>query len=318
MALSQYVNAAPPEASKQASQMNGAGFYHRPLGDYDVWTVTDGFGFWPAYPTFGGRTAEKSAVEKAARKWHLDPAQLYNTFLMMVVRTDNDLILIDTGYGDSQRQPTAGHLVEHLELLGFQPEDFTQVILTHAHPDHLWGAVKNGKPLYRNAQHYISQTEMEFWNRDDREIQQAPEQMRGMLTTTRDTLRALEPKLKLVQDGDTVQGLKMISLPGHTPGHMGVRIQSGGETLYHVADIANHCRLLFDHPEWDFSYDNDVQQAVQTRRKMLSRAASEDALIFGSHYTYPGFGHVNEMGDGFHFIPEPIQFGWDQSQGHAH
>ncbi|MDP0498828.1 MAG: MBL fold metallo-hydrolase [Verrucomicrobiota bacterium JB022] len=307
-ALSNLVSAAPPKASQEGRDANGAGIYHRPLGEFSLWTVSDGFGAFPVYPTFGGRTGSKDAVLEAARRWHLsDP--VYNNFMMLVVRTPDALVLIDTGNGEG-RGENSGKLLARLKQLGFAPKDFTHVIITHAHPDHLWGAVSKGKSVFSEAKYFIGQAEMRFWNRSDAEIRQAPEQMRGMLTTTRDALRVLEPQVKQVKDGEEVlPGFTMLDMPGHTPGHMGVQIRSGGETLYHVADIANQVRLLFEHPEWDFSYDNDPEQATATRRRVLGRIAEERALIFGTHYTFPGFGYVNQTGEGFEYIPEPIQFG---------
>ena len=57
-----------------------------------------------------------------------------------LVRIGSEVILIDAGSGNSF-QPTAGKLGEALESRNIPREAITQVVFTHAHPDHLWGAV---------------------------------------------------------------------------------------------------------------------------------------------------------------------------------
>src|SRR5262245_18211726 len=90
-------------------------------------------------------TAEREAALKAAGQTG-DQFQLVNN--VVVIRRQSDLILVDAGTGP-RHQPTAGKLVENLKTAGNQPADVTTVVLTHGHPDHLWGILDAGdNPIY--------------------------------------------------------------------------------------------------------------------------------------------------------------------------
>ncbi|WP_409410772.1 MBL fold metallo-hydrolase [Bradyrhizobium sp. sBnM-33] len=50
------------------------------------------------------------------------------------------LVLIDAGSrGKMQQQPTAGRLLQNLAAAEIKPEEVDTILITHAHPDHLWG-----------------------------------------------------------------------------------------------------------------------------------------------------------------------------------
>jgi glyoxylase-like metal-dependent hydrolase (beta-lactamase superfamily II) len=46
---------------------------------------------------------------------------------------DHSLAIIDTGMADNSE------LLEHLREMGYQPSDFSIVLNTHLHPDHIGG-----------------------------------------------------------------------------------------------------------------------------------------------------------------------------------
>ena len=77
-------------------------------------------------------------------------------------------ILVDTGIGDKQDEKFRSHFEPHgdesllgsLADAGLQPEDITDVFLTHLHFDHVGGAVKrdeNGQlvPTFPKATYWI-------------------------------------------------------------------------------------------------------------------------------------------------------------------
>ena len=75
-------------------------------------------------------------------------------------------MLIDAGSGPNF-QPTAGKLLENLEAAGIAPESITKVVFTHAHADHLWGAIDDfgDGDRFPNASYVISAPEWDFWTR---------------------------------------------------------------------------------------------------------------------------------------------------------
>lgn len=59
--------------------------------------------------------------------------------------------------------PTSGDLLKQLTAEAIAREEITNVVLTHAHPDHIGGILDtSGKPSFPNAQ-YASKTEWDFW-----------------------------------------------------------------------------------------------------------------------------------------------------------
>ena len=47
---------------------------------------------------------------------------------------------------------------------GIQPAAITKVVLTHGHPDHLWGVLDaNDSPVYPNATYIVSAVEWNVW-----------------------------------------------------------------------------------------------------------------------------------------------------------
>ncbi len=92
----------------------------------------------------------------------------------LLVETEDRLILIDTGMGDKQDAkfrsffyPSGKDLVQSIKEADFEPEDITDVWLTHLHFDHDGGAVKrdaNGKliPTFPNAKYWSNKKHWEW------------------------------------------------------------------------------------------------------------------------------------------------------------
>jgi glyoxylase-like metal-dependent hydrolase (beta-lactamase superfamily II) len=76
-------------------------------------------------------------------------------FTPMVVNTGQELILFDTGNGESGfvPRPQGGWLAAQLAPAGFKAEQIDVVVLSHGHPDHIGGVMENGEPLFPNARY---------------------------------------------------------------------------------------------------------------------------------------------------------------------
>ena len=99
---------------------------------------------------------------------------------VVVAKSGSDVILFDTGAGAGMGA-TAGHVLESLKAAGLDASAITRVIFTHAHPDHLFGALgADGKPVFANASFHMAQTEYDFWSNPDL-ASKMPEAMQGMV-----------------------------------------------------------------------------------------------------------------------------------------
>ena len=128
-------------------------------GDFEAIVVSDGHFVLPTgfLVAPDSPPAEREAALKAAGQSG-DRLQLVNN--VVVIRHQSDLILVDAGTGP-RHQPTAGKLAENLRAAGIQPAAITTVVLTHGHPDHLWGVLDaNDNPIYPNATYAVSALEL--------------------------------------------------------------------------------------------------------------------------------------------------------------
>ena len=91
-------------------------------------------------------------------------------------------------------------------------------------------------------------------------------------------------------------------LPGHTPGHSGLRIISGESQLLHIADAA-HFALQLEYVDNPPRFDFDAAQAIITRRDLFERAFESGEMLMGYHLPFPGLGHVIQPEGDFYWQP---------------
>jgi glyoxylase-like metal-dependent hydrolase (beta-lactamase superfamily II) len=212
-------------------------------------------------------------------------------------------ILVDNGCGASFKGPpgrpetssadsgTAGHLVKNMAAEGVNPADITDIIFTHAHIDHVCGTCDvNGKTVFPNARYIIHKKEWDY-------ILAGPdgnENLTWLFADARKNLPALKDRFVIVGDNYTVvPGIKLIPAPGHTPGNIMVEITSDGKTLLCIGDII-HAHLEFTEPEHYAALDLNPKQAVQTRKKILTKAVKDQTFLFAVHFAFPGLGRIRE------------------------
>lgn len=81
-----------------------------------------------------------------------------------LLRHDGRVVLFDAGSGPDF-VPTAGRLADALAALDLAPEDVTDIVFTHAHPDHLWGVLDDfDEPAFAHAALHMGAAELAFWS----------------------------------------------------------------------------------------------------------------------------------------------------------
>ena len=72
---------------------------------------------------------------------------------------------------------------------------------------------------------------------------------------------------------------------------MGLAMVSGGQRALLIGDVTTNPAQVTE-PDWVFAFDMDPAQAVQTRKHMIERAETEDALLIACHFPHPGHGRL--------------------------
>jgi glyoxylase-like metal-dependent hydrolase (beta-lactamase superfamily II) len=83
---------------------------------------------------------------------------------------------------------------------------------------------------------------------------------------------------------------------------MALAISSRGEQLLCVSDVVLH-PIHLEQPEWCAGTDFSPQQVLATRRRLLSMAAANKALVLAFHFPFPGLGRVISKGEVWQWQP---------------
>lgn len=203
----------------------------------------------------------------------------------LLVRTDHRLILIDTGLGAQYH----GQLLASLRVAGVLPGEVNEVLITHPHPDHIGGLLDTrGKLAFPHATIHMAAAAWSWM------------QQKGAPAMA----KAIASRVETFEPGAAIApGVASVSLPGHTPGHVGYEITSGRSRLMYIGDIAHSSIVSLARPQWSIQFDGDHVLANATRVKTLSALAKSDEWVFSPHFPFPGVGHIAAAGSGFTWVP---------------
>lgn len=287
-----------------------AGYYTFSLGDLKINVVNDGYFHLSeiAPPDLEVMDTLAMNVEEETRQAYfrshlMDSGDIRLLVSPILIESKDRRILVDSGWSGNGASPTSGRLASSLALLGIEPESIDTIILTHAHPDHLGGLLNPGSKdlTYPNAEVIISQREFEFWSGDEGK---AVGEAIPLLAEAPGILQAIDENLRIIQAGDEiVSGIQSIPSPGHTPGHISLGIEAGGKQLLLTGDAITNTHTNFEHPEWQPFFEHDPEQAGRTRRKLLDRAATDQMLMLGYHFPFPGLGYALSKGQAYQWYP---------------
>jgi glyoxylase-like metal-dependent hydrolase (beta-lactamase superfamily II) len=238
-------------------------------------------------------------------------ARMLINFQGFVVKAAGRNIVVDTCIGaDRQREyDVFCHLksdfMEDLKSIGVTPENVDTVLCTHLHFDHVgWNAQRvNNRwvPTFPNARYLFGRIEYEHWM---------------MLYRTRGYhhLLHVDECIMPIVDARLVDLIEMehritaeVALepsPGHTPGHVSVRISSRGNEAIITGDVL-HSPIQIAVPDWVGRFDMDPALGVRQRVRLVNAAADKPLLVIGSHFPQPTAGFIVSDGISWRFAGSP-------------
>ena len=224
----------------------------------------------------------------------------------LVIDDGEKRIVVDTCIGnDKQRNiPSWTNLqtdfLKDLEQAGYPRESIDMVMCTHLHVDHVgWNTMLvDGRwiPTFPNARYLMAEKEWRYWNTH------AEEEAYG--SVIEDSVRPIvESGLAefVEEDHELTSEGRLLSTPGHTPGHVSVLIESEGSRALITGDCIHH-PVQMTRTDWCSSADFDQDQGQATRESLLKHYVDSDVLVIGTHFATPTAGYIKSLEEGAYWL----------------
>jgi glyoxylase-like metal-dependent hydrolase (beta-lactamase superfamily II) len=278
--------------------------YRFRLGNFEITNILDGVSQREGpHPTFGTNVAADD-VQRLCIANRLPPTMLEHPYAPTLLDTGKELILFDAGNGEHRRQDGLGKLPALLPAAGYRPEDVDIVVITHGHPDHIAGLVEGGKPAFPNARYVFGRAEYDYWVRDEN----IRERRRGNQKQFVELCVPLAARSTFIEPGgDVVSGVTAVDARGHSAGMMAYHIESAGQRLLLMADVTNHYVVSLQVPDWHGDFDDDKDEAVATRKRILDMVATEKLWAIGFHMPFPAIGFIERAAGSYRWTPATYQ-----------
>jgi len=274
------------------------------IGDVKITCIVEKLELVRAHRMFSGATQEAfDAIPWLEAPFVDEKGRMNFSIHCLVVETPDRRIVVDTCMGNDKERATNAHMLktdflERFEAAGFKRESIDAVLCTHLHYDHVgWNTMLvDGRwtPTFPNARYLMGRAEFEH-AREDKEGDH------GLIFE--DSVRPVFDAglVDLVEvDHRICDEVWFVPTPGHTAGHVSVRIASKGEGAFITGDMVHHpCQ--FAHPQWFNHSDFKPDDSVATRRRIFGECADAGVLFIGSHFMAPSAGQVIRDGEVFRF-----------------
>ncbi|MCC2678976.1 MAG: putative metal-dependent hydrolase [Pseudobdellovibrio sp.] len=282
---------------------------HLKIGPYEVHAVPTGIFGLDGGSMFG--TVPKVLWEKS------NPPDEKNRIAMearaLLLKSKDRNILIDTGngsdfiakYGEKLGSKFAEmyavdengpNLISSLKAHGVNPEDVTDVILTHLHFDHAGGATKaeNGKivPTFPKAKYYLQRSNLETAKNPNVREKASYFQANFQPLLDAGVLQFLDGDAK-----NFISGISLIVSNGHTQGHQVVQIEDSEKQLFYCGDViptSSHIRSA-----WIMGYDLNPLEIIKEKGELLKLSQNKETYFYFEHDPYCDMASVEKINEDY-------------------
>lgn len=238
---------------------------------------------------------------------HATPeGQIVLSFQAFALKVGDRRIMVDTCIGEGKyRFAPIFHMrqsdfLDDLAHAGFAPEEIDTVLCSHLHLDHVgWNTrLIDGRwvPTFPNARYLMNRVELEF--------------IRNLVGVPHAEVDHLSDSIQPVFDAGLVDFVEtdhrvcpevwLEPTPGHTPGHVSVRMSSRGEEAVITGDVMHH-PLQCAEPRLKNRFCNDHDQSRATRLEFLRRYQDSATMVIGTHFKEPTAGWIKSDGEAWRF-----------------
>ena len=300
-ALGMTARLAIDPAFAQKTPAPAVGFYKYKVGTAEVTAIYDGIFEKPHDPSFF-KNASVDDTKAALAKGGLPVDFVSIPITVVVVKIGDKYILCDSGTGGqlAGATETAGRLSAGMTAAGIDPAKISTILISHFHPDHIFGLMEKGtnKPIYPNAEIIVNEVEYKWWTEPGR-VEKLPEARKGLGTRIQAVFPTWKNIKQVAGEVEVTPGIRFVNAPGHTPGHVAFHLSSGSDQLMISNDTAYVPALSAAHLDWRGFFDQDGDMAEVSRRKLLDRVVAEKMAICGYHFPFPGVGTFEKDGAGY-------------------
>ena len=206
------------------------------IGDIKITKVIEGLSEFELTEIIPEATAENlQPLSDWLCPHYLEGSKAKLSIHSFVIQTADKTILVDTCVGnDKERKPYKmwhqlnTSYLQDLQAAGFAREDIDVVLCTHLHVDHVgWNTMlveNEWVPTFPNARYLIAEKEWQFWS-----------QSKDIMLSKQVLADSVQPlfdanQVDLVQlDHKICDEVYFVATPGHTPGHISLKIDSNGQ-----------------------------------------------------------------------------------------
>ncbi len=278
------------------------------IGDVKVTKVVESSGSSPPHFLFADLSPERVQSHRWMRPhFATDEGRLIASVHCFIVESQGKRIAVDTCVGNDKPRlqkmwnMLQGSFLQDLEAAGHPADSIDHVLCTHLHVDHVgWNtrwAEGRWVPTFPNARYLFGRTEYEHWAKEGAEDDQQimTDSVRPIIDAGLATLVESEHQV--------TDEVSLEPTPGHTPGHVSVRISSRGQEAVITGDLMHH-PIQCCEPAIGSRFDSDPELARKTRRAFLERYGDKPVLVLGTHFAPPTAGWLVRRGEGWELVAQ--------------
>ena len=288
-----------------AADVREKGYYSWKVGEIEVISIYDGV--WRREPADGFiKDVSADQIKQALATAGMDDSVIPIEFAYTIIKSGGQTILVDAGTG-AQLAPTAGLGSKGMAAAGIAPGDIDTVLVSHFHPDHIFGLMEKGSKaqVFPNAEIKIGEAEAKFWF-DEGLIERLPENRRGLAKRIQSTFPVWKNITQYSGDQEVAPGVRSVNSFGHTPGHTSFHLASGDAEAMLIGDVMNIPALFLANLDWQVAFDADKDLATKVRKELVDRAVADNMIIAGYHFGFPNSGTIQKDGSSHVFVPTSV------------